>query len=88
MNTVIMWIILRDDSWGPAPDLFRYEVEELEPDNSEVNEVHILEAIDVKREKTMLTRDKCKYLIKLTMDYEEKSRRFVVKVPYSVIFLK
>lgn len=72
-------IYSRDDSWGPSPDLFRYEVEEVDPD-ADATEVHILEAIDVKREKTLLTRDKCKFLLKIAMDYDEQSRKFVLKV--------
>ncbi|CAG7837595.1 unnamed protein product [Allacma fusca] len=67
---------LKDDSWGPPPDLFRYEVQETDPS---LHEVYILEAIDVKREKTLFTRDKCKYVLKLATEYSEEYRCWRVR---------
>jgi murein endopeptidase len=60
--------------------LFRYQVEETEPDDPQTNSVQVLEAIDVKREKTAMSRDKVKFLIKLAMEYDEVQRKFVLKV--------
>ncbi|ODM98981.1 Bromodomain adjacent to zinc finger domain protein 1A [Orchesella cincta] len=72
---------LTDDSWGPAPDLFRYEVQEIDPDNKTPtsSETHVLEAIDVKREKTILTRDKCRILLKLATDMIDEKGLVMVK---------
>ena len=60
--------------------MFRYEVVETDPDNPTLNERHVLEAIDVKREKTVLTRDKCRYLLKLATEYDEKAGYWRIKV--------
>lgn len=80
LSIFLFLLACRDDTWGPSPDLFRYEVEELEPDDPAASQSVILEAIDVKREKAALTRDKCKILLKLAMDYDEETRKFVLKV--------
>lgn len=80
--TIYHYFQCRDDTWGPSPDLFRYEIEELDPDNPDVKTALMLDSIDVKREKAALTRDKCKFLLKLAMDYDEEKRKFVVKVCY------
>lgn len=72
----------RDDSWGPSPDLFRYEVIEVDPTDKTPtsNEIHILESIDVKREKNILTRDKCRVLLKLASDLIEEKGIVMLKV--------
>ncbi|CAL8080599.1 unnamed protein product [Orchesella dallaii] len=72
---------LTDDSWGHAPDLYRYEVQEIDPEDKTPasSETHILEAIDVKREKTILTRDKCRVLLKLATDMIEEKGLMMVK---------
>lgn len=44
------------------------------------SDTHVLEAIDVKREKTILTRDKCKILLKLATDLVEEKGIVMVKV--------
>ncbi len=60
--------------------MFRYEVEETDPDNPAAKEVYVLDAIDVRREKVVFTRDKCKVFIKLCTYYSEKDRSWRVKV--------
>lgn len=72
-------LFYRDMSWGPPPDLFRYEVQEIDSESGS-QEMHVLEAIDVKREKTCLTRDKCRSLIKLHTYYNEVDRAWRVQV--------
>jgi len=59
--------------------LFRYEVQEEDPENSST-EKYVLEAIDVKREKNLLTKDKCRFLLKLATYYDEGARIWKVKV--------
>lgn len=79
----------RDDTWGPSPDLFRYEVVEVDSDELASPTAYVLDSIDVKREKAALTRDKCKFLLKLAMDFNEQKRKFVVKVNLCIrIFYK
>lgn len=80
MNLISLWF--RDDSWGPSPDLFRYEVQEIDADDKTPvsNETYVLEAIDVKREKTILTRDKCRVLLKLATDFIEEKGVVLLKV--------
>lgn len=80
----------RDDSWGPSPDLFRYEVLEIDPEDKtpSSNETYILEAIDVKREKTIFTRDKCRVLLKLATDLVEERGLVLVKVSIHCYFAK
>jgi len=54
-------------------------VQEEDPENSST-EKYVLEAIDVKREKNLLTKDKCRFLLKLATYYDEGARIWKVKV--------
>lgn len=40
----------------PPEHLYKYEVEETEPDDEEMVELHVIEADDIKREKGLFTR--------------------------------
>jgi len=53
-------------------------VEETEPDDPDLQDVHILEAIDVKREKLSLTKEKCRFLIKSSTIYDDEERAWRV----------
>merc|ERR1712106_710027 len=50
--------------------LFKYEVEETEPDDDEMVELHTIEADDVKREKGVLTREKLATYLKNVVELE------------------
>ncbi|XP_059088369.1 bromodomain adjacent to zinc finger domain protein 1A-like [Tigriopus californicus] len=45
-------------SFSPPEYLFKYELEEIEPDDPEVNQMFVVEADDVRREKGFYTREK------------------------------
>jgi bromodomain adjacent to zinc finger domain protein 1A len=62
----------------PPDHLFRYEVEEIEPDNPDVKEVHTLEAEDIRREKGLYTREKNLLFLKNAVELG-KDANFVVK---------
>ena len=54
-----------------VPDhLFKYEVEETEPDDEDMVELHTIEADDIKREKGLFTRDKLNLYLKNVMELE------------------
>ncbi len=52
----------------PPDHLFRYEVIEVEPDNPEVNEVVVVDAEDVRREKGTYTREKNLLFLKMIVE--------------------
>jgi hypothetical protein len=60
-------------------------VEEVDADKPIQSDRYVLEAIDVKRERASLNRDKCKFLLKLAMDFDEQKRKFVLKVRNSLL---
>ena len=55
---------------APADHLFKYEVQETEPDDEDMIEVHIIEADDIKREKGMFTRDKRNLYLKNVLELD------------------
>ena len=42
---------MQGTKFSPADHLFKYEVEETEPDDEDMVELHVVQADDVKREK-------------------------------------
>ncbi len=65
-------------SFSPPDHLFKYEVVEIEPDDPEVNEVVIVDAEDIRREKGTYTREKNLLFLKSLVDLN-KEGNFVVK---------
>ena len=59
---------------GPPPPppehLFKYEVEETEPDDEDMVELHIIEADDVKREKGLFSREKLNLYLKSVVELD------------------
>jgi len=55
---------------NPPDHLYKYEVEETEPDDEEMVELHTIEADDIKREKGVLTRDKLSLYLKNVVELD------------------
>ncbi len=66
-------------SFSPPDHLFRYEVVEVEPDNPEVNEIVIVDAEDVRREKGTYTREKNLLFLKNLVEMGKDGNNFTVK---------
>ena len=55
---------LKERLQNPPDHLYKYEVEETEPDDEDMVELHVIEADDIKREKGVHTRDKLQLYLK------------------------
>jgi len=55
---------------NPPDHLYKYEVEETEPDDEDMVELHVIEADDIKREKGVLTRDKLSLYLKNVVELD------------------
>jgi len=55
---------------NPPDHLYKYEVEETEPDDEDMVELHVIEADDIKREKGVLTRDKLNLYLKNVVELD------------------
>lgn len=55
---------------NPPDHLYKYEVEETEPDDEDMVELHVIEADDIKREKGLLTRDKLNLYLKNVVELD------------------
>merc|ERR1712209_201199 len=64
----------KEEQGGPPPPppehLFKYEVEETEPDDEDMVELHIIEADDIKREKGLFSREKLNLYLKSVIELD------------------
>lgn len=64
---------------NPPDHLYKYEVEETCPDDEDLIERHIIEADDVRREKSIVTRDKLQLYLKNVLELNAEGLQFKMK---------
>jgi len=64
---------------NPPDHLYKYEVEETEPDDPDMVELHVIEADDIKREKGVFTRDKLSLYLKNVVELDGATFRLKSK---------